>query len=369
MIKEIGFWDYTCPRHGSLERYTQADWDELLDDMASGGFNSLVLGVKWLTTGYRSRLPWLDQDPTCSAVASDNALIYHALGGARQRGLKVWLLVVATIFSPERFDLPGGFSYWPGEYVVYDLDCPGLAERIEALYVEVIDLFGEQIDGLIVELEFCDGEAPHRIPIYNAWAIANNRPDFAALKNIRLEPRLYPFSHWRDFTTSRRIDTLKRIEQTVRTRGFTGKLASIIEIDNQPAVVMGNVNQEMLAKALPDWAVVTYDGIYDRRRNRLATMDVCIHQPKTLGLETYYLTRGVMTFNIPPELGATSLEDQWRMELEDAAAHQPDILWFMGSDARLDGLVCSDRLLPEWGFAEPRSARLRLLEMVKNQLK
>jgi hypothetical protein len=36
-LKEIGFWDYTCPRHGSLERYTQADWDLLLDDMVAGG--------------------------------------------------------------------------------------------------------------------------------------------------------------------------------------------------------------------------------------------------------------------------------------------------------------------------------------------
>ncbi len=56
-MKEIGFWDYTCPLHGSLERYTEQDWNMLLDDIAEGGFNSLVLGVKWLTTGYYSRLP------------------------------------------------------------------------------------------------------------------------------------------------------------------------------------------------------------------------------------------------------------------------------------------------------------------------
>ena len=53
MMKEIGFWDYTCPFNGSLERYTNQDWDVLLEDMANGGFNSLVLCVKWLTTGYR----------------------------------------------------------------------------------------------------------------------------------------------------------------------------------------------------------------------------------------------------------------------------------------------------------------------------
>jgi hypothetical protein len=36
----------------------------------------------------------------------------------------------------------------------------------------------------------------------------------------------------------------------------------------------------------------------------------------------------------------------------------------MGSDARLDGMVCSHVKLPEWGFADPRLARLRLMEMV-----
>ena len=62
-MREIGFWDYTAPGGGGgLELYRKADWDCLLDDMAAGGFNSLVLGIKCLTTGYRSRLPWLDQD-------------------------------------------------------------------------------------------------------------------------------------------------------------------------------------------------------------------------------------------------------------------------------------------------------------------
>ena len=59
-ISEIGFWEYTCPGHGSVEEYSARDWDVLLDDMSAGGFNSLVLGVKWLSTGYRSRLKWLD---------------------------------------------------------------------------------------------------------------------------------------------------------------------------------------------------------------------------------------------------------------------------------------------------------------------
>ena len=333
----------------------------LLDDMAAGGFNSLVLCVKWLTTGYRSRLPWLDQDPLCSAVATDNAIVHHALLGARSRGIRTWLLVVASIFEAKTFNLPGGADYWPAEYRAYDPDCPGLEERMHALFAEVLGLFGKEADGLVVELEFCDGEAPHRIPIYNAWAQRNNRPDYAAIKAIRLEPRSFPFNHWRDFTTSRRIQVLQDIEGLVRATGFTGRLSSIIEIANEPMAVLGNVNLGMLQSAMPDWSVVTYDGIYDRRRNRLATMDFCIHQPQQAGLEVNFITRGVMTFNIPPQLGPTSLQEQWRMELEDASLHPPDRLWFMGADCRVDGLVCSHIQLPLWGFPDGRTARLRLI--------
>jgi len=362
-MREIGFWDYTCPRNGSLERYTRQDWEVLLDDMAAGGFNSLVLCVKWLTTGYRSRHAWLDQDPTCTAIASDNRLIHEALDGARRRGIRTWLLVVATIFPTEPFRLPGGAAYWGPEFTVYDPDCPGLLERVDQLFEEIVDLFGGQADGMVVELEFCDGEAPHRVPVYNAWAASNGRPDFATIKDVRLEPRAYPFRHWRDFTTARRIDTLKHIERTVRRRGFAGRLSSIVEIDSQPTALLGNVNLEMLRRELPEWPIVTYDSIYDRRRHRLGSMDFCIAEPHRLGFEVDYLTRGVMTFGIPPELGPTTLQEQWRMALEDARQFQPEHLWFMGSDARLDGLVCSDVKLPQWGFADAREARLHLMKL------
>jgi hypothetical protein len=91
-------------------------------------------------------------------------------------------------------------------------------------------------------------------------------------------------------------------------------------------------------------------------------MDFCLHQPRQAGLKPHYLTRGVMTFNIPPDLPPTNLEDQWQMSLEDAQNHQADVLWFMGADCRLNGMVCSDVKLPAWGFPDGRTARLRLLE-------
>ncbi len=364
-MKEIGFWDYTAPQHGSLECYTKQDWDLLLDDMAEGGFNSFVLCIKWMTTGYRSKFAWLDQNEQCTAISSDNELIHYALDGARMRGIKTWILVVATQFPVKQFGLnPLWTEEWTkevfGEYIgYYDLDHPGLQERILDMFGEITELFGHKTDGIIVELEFCDRDEPHRIELYNHWASDNNRPDYASIKNIRLQPRSFPFTHWRDFTTHRRIKMLKEIEALVRAKGFTGEIATICEIEIGPSVVIGGSNLQMIQNEMPSCKLVTYDGIYDRRVNRLATMDFCIEQPKKLGHSVYYLSRGVM-----PSLDDPGpLEQQWRMTLEDARDHQPDGLWFMGSDCRVDGMVCSIHRLPKVGFDNGRDARLKLMGM------
>jgi hypothetical protein len=109
---------------------------------------------------------------------------------------------------------------------------------------------------------------------------------------------------------------------------------------------------------------VTYDSIYDRRINRAASMEFCITEPHQLGFEVQFVTRGVMTFSWPPDGPSMDLEEQWRMSLEDAAQHQPEALWFMGSDARSDGMVCSKSKLPAWGFQTGLEARQKLLQMV-----
>lgn len=370
MIKEIGFWDYTCPGHGSLEYYTRADWDVLLDDMAAGGFNSLVLAVKWMTTGYRSRLPWLDQDASVAAIASDNATLHYALDGARRRGIKTWLLVVASIYHVASFGMAPAASSGEGLMgcAAYDIDQPGLPERILELFGEVAELFGAQADGVVIELEHCDGEAPHRVALYDAWAAANGRPSFAQIKAAPLESRAYPLWDWRDFTTSRRIERYREIAEAMRARGYNGRFATLVEMANAPGVVALNQNLAMLRDALPDWPIVTYDSIYDRRVNRLATMDFCVEQPHANGLEALYLTRGVMTWTWPPDGPALDLPEQWRLAIEDAARHRPDALWFMGSDARSNGLVCSDVKLPQWGCRDGRSARLQLMEMVQKAI-
>jgi len=365
-MQEIGFWDYTCPGNGSLERYTRADWDLLLDDMAAGGMNSFVLCVKWITTGYRSALPWLDQDPLVTAITSDNALIHHALRGARARGMRTHLLVVGTIFPVAAFGMEPThpLARW-GDYGHFDPDLPGVTERILQLFAEVATLFGAEVDGIIAELECSDGAGPHRIPLYDAWAKAEGRRSFAEITQIPLEPRSYPFLEWRDFTTERRVVLLRQVADTLRHCGFTGAVETLTEVASCAGVMVGNVNLERLRVGLPEWELVTYDSIYDRRINRLASMDFCIVQPQALGFHVSYLTRGVMTFGANWSEISDSLDDQWRMSLEDALAFRPQRLWFMGADARLDGMVCSDVKLPQWGYPDGRTARLALMKMAR----
>ncbi len=366
-MKEIGFWDYTCPAHGSLENYTKADWDVLLDDMVEGGFNSLVICPKWLTTGYKSSYDWLDQDPSIAAIQTDNATIHHALQGAKKRGMRTWILVVASIFHVEKFGIKPASPSWVttrkrGEY---DLDQPGVGDRIEMLFGELARLFGKDSDGFIIEFEQCDHEAPHRVALYEQWAKENNRPDFATIKNVALQPRSYPFVHWRDFTTSRRIAMYRRVEKSLRENGFNGTISTIAEMANGPTYVCGNVNLTELHRQLPTWPVLTYDDSYNRHVNRLATRDICMDQPKKIGLETQWLTRGVMTWNWPADAPALNLEEQWRMSMEDAIESKPDVLWFMVADARHEGLGADIKKLPQWGFSDGRTARKRLMAMAK----
>ena len=62
-----------------MEAFKQDDYVSLLDDMAQAGMNSLMIFVKWLTTGYRSRLPFQDQSPDNPVIASDNSLLRRVI--------------------------------------------------------------------------------------------------------------------------------------------------------------------------------------------------------------------------------------------------------------------------------------------------
>jgi len=366
ILQSIGFWDYTCPGHGSVEQYTCDDWSQLLDEMSAAGMNSLVLGVKWLSTGYRSQLNWLDQRSEDSlAVRDDNRVIHHVLAEARKRRIQTWLLVVATQYHIPSFGMePLSQMRW-GDVGLYDLDQPAVEGRIVDLFDEVIQLFGSEADGLVVELEFCDRAAPHRIEPYNQWADTNNRPNYKEISHIPPDPRCSPFEDWRDYTTDRRVDVCRKVEHAVRAGGFHGELAVISEMRSAPYLVMGACNLERLRDGLPGWSLVTYDDLYDRTVNRLASMDICIEQPREVGFDVHWVTRGVMTFSAGFAQGTGDLERQWQLSIEDALNHRPDSLWLMGADARHAGMVCNAELLPQWGFDDGRAARRRLFDMLR----
>ena len=93
-----------------------------------------------------------------------------------------------------------------------------------------------------------------------------------------------------------------------------------------------------------------------------------MEQPRARGFEVYFLTRGVMTFGAGWSDQTMDLAEQWRMSLEDARRFQPDILWFMSGDARVDGLVASSVKLPAWGFPDGRAARRALMRLAREIL-
>ena len=92
-LMEYGFWDYATPGAGGMEAFKQDDYVSLLDDMAQAGMNSLMIFVKWLTTGYRSRLPFQDQSPDNPVIASDNSLLrrVHRGSGQNERSRSGWV--------------------------------------------------------------------------------------------------------------------------------------------------------------------------------------------------------------------------------------------------------------------------------------
>ena len=82
-----------------MERYQRDDYLRLFDDMSGAGMNSLLVCIKWLTTGYRSCLPFLDQLLDNPVIDSDNALLREAIEEARKRDIKVLLGAVVSIYA------------------------------------------------------------------------------------------------------------------------------------------------------------------------------------------------------------------------------------------------------------------------------
>ena len=366
-LLEHGFWDYTCPVTGGMEAFQRDDYTLLLDDMAGAGMNSLVICPKWMTTGYRSRLHFIDQSPDNPVTASDNALLRYAIDEAKKRKIKVWLLAVVNFFEADKF---GDFTphvilksmqdfKFPFPIGVYDSDTPVLAERAAQVCEELVELF-TGIDGLIIELENDNIESPHRIPLYNAWAKENNREPFEKIGHP-INPRARSVSDWRDYTTYRRLEIIKVVEKAVRAKGFHGDLAAICGQWADKYDVSTEINFEIFHSQLPHFSAVTYS--YSNLINRYATKDFGIALPKSLGIKTYHLPRGVMTYAMP-RLGNIKLEQNWLMDVEDFKLFKPDGIWWFGCGSLKDGIHVSLSTLRDIGFRDGVQARRALLKKV-----
>lgn len=362
-MKEFGFWEYTCSGAGRAARYEADDWERLLDDMAGAGMNSLALVVKWYTTGYRSRLEWLDQDVGSPAVATDNALLHSVMQKAHARCIRVWIVAVCSYFRVREFGIAPP-DVRAGDVFAYDPDQPGVLEKVTMMMAEIAELFGGAADGMVVEMENADADRPHRIALYDAWAAAEGRPDHRTLRRKALDPRSYQKHDWRDFTTWRRCCALKQIQQAVRSKGFEGDLAMICEARNEYGAYAQAVNLQAYREAMPGWKAVTYG--YNRDVNRWAGLDFCIEQPKRAGLETYYLGRGVMTYRSCPWDMSISLADHWRIDIEDVSRFPPAGFWFFSADADERPNPHTELArLKAWGFRDGRDARKALLASAK----
>jgi len=365
ILKEHGFWDYTTPGAGGMAGFQRQDFMGLLDDMSKAGMNSLCIYVKWLTTGYRSRLPFQDQLPDCPVIASDNKLLHEVMDEAGKRKIKIWLGGAVTYFDVEKFagqnpwnitETIGGYKL-PIRVGVYDADTPGLTERILQIYQELLDLF-PGVGGLIVELEASGIEQPHRIPLYNKWARENSQPSFQELGHP-LNPRDFDVGPWRDYTTYSRLKILKAVEQAVQSKGFKGDLAMICETGNTAYSAVQEVNLREYRGQFPNWKAITYE--YDKWIHRYAMMDVCVDTPKREGLEVFYLPRGVMTWGMDWPL-PISLEQSWQFDLEDLQTFQPHAVWWFGCGPVGEGAHASLSRIQKSGYRDGVEARRALLK-------
>ncbi|MFA7160446.1 MAG: hypothetical protein WC299_14200 [Kiritimatiellia bacterium] len=367
-IREHGFWDYTCPVAGGMEGFTGDDYLSLLDDMAAVGMNSLAICPKWMTTGYRSRLPYLDQSPANPVIASSNELLRFAIAEARKRKIKVWLAAVVNFFPAKGsgarprsvLDKLLDFKF-PFQVGCYDSDLPLVRARAAEVCAELVELF-PGIGGLVIELENDNIESPRRIPLYNKWAAANKRRPFQELGHP-FNPRYVSMTEWRDYTTHCRLEIVRAVERETRKRGFRGDLALVCGMGGDCYEKKTEVNYEMLHKHAPGCAFVAY-WYENNPHQRFFAKEMGIAAPRMFGVKAFYLPRGVMTWGIPGFKGLP-LEKHWQMDVDDAGLFRPDGLWWFGCGTVNDGVHVSLSKLRKLGYRNGAEARRSLLRICR----
>jgi hypothetical protein len=362
-LQEHGFWEYVTPITGGFETYDYDDYLVALDDMAQAGMNSLMIMVKWMTTGYRSKLPYLDQPRDNKAVASDNRLLRKVIAEARARRIKVWLGAVTSHYDVDKFGstphaVAPGMEGCPFKVGLYDPDSPRMVESGVAIFEELLDEF-PGIGGLMLEMEWVEARAPHRIAPYNEWAKANNRPPYDA-------PETHSDLHWFDYQTAAIIRAAKAVEKAVRAKGFRGDLATINKVNAAVSTPSKGqvVNVKMMRRDCPAWNTINYfyekgeiGGKYDWY------MEAGVTYPKSLGLNVYYLPRGVMTYG-----GWTDrrrIERSWAQDVRDVLKFQPQNVWWFGAGGKKAGTHTSLANIRQMGYADDVAARRALLQITK----
>jgi hypothetical protein len=379
-LQEHGFWDYTAPGTGGMEGYTRDEYAQLLDDVQAsggGGMNSVLVIPKWITTGYRSRLPFLDQHPTNPVTRSDNRLLRDFFDDAKRRGIKTWVGCVATMLPTRHVKTPSLMVHdgvaWGcpppggGGYGTYDLDVPEVVDRAPLICAELVEQF-PMVDGFMLEMEWAAQVTPHREGPYNAWAKANGKPAFAELFT-RFDGRSLEIGPWREYATHRRAELVKVIERELRAANFRGELSMLCETGRSYGSVSQEVRLDQFHAACPEWAAVSYEYSYDKNTpTRLGMMEMAIGLPKRAGMKTYYLPRGVMTWGGRWPM-SISLEESWRRDIEDILRFGPDGVWWFGSGAgAIDGWHVNRERLKQSGFADGRDARKKLMETTRGRL-
>jgi hypothetical protein len=371
-LREYGFWEYTTPGTGGFEQYDYDDYMLALDDMVKAGMNSLLLQIKWVTTGYRSRLPYLDQLPGNKIIESDNELLRKVIRAARSRKIKLWLSLVTNHFEPDKFgSVP--HTIRPNKHNtsiisgLYDPDAPMVVERSAEMFEEILDLFPD-VDGLELEMEYVAVRTPHRIPLYNEWAKANSRPLYD-------DPACVSGFHWFDYQTMGIVKVMRAIEKAVRSKGFKGDLAHINNTGRsvyatetgKKYTAEGAVNIELLHRECPSWSSVDY--VYDKGlkdNNHGWFMDLAVNYPKRIGMNAYYLGRGVMTYTWGNNVwNRQRLERSWEQDIFDVLVHQPHGFWWFGAGSKGPGAHTSLPILKQMGYSDDVAARRTLLKMAE----
>jgi hypothetical protein len=317
--------------------------------------------VKWMTTGYRSQLPFLDQDQNNIAVASDNSSIRELLQAAARRGIKVWLGAVVTqyVASPAwpapaggpRFQVPvNGRSLPIG---VYHLDTPSVVERAAAVMVEIATLFPEAA-GLITEFEGGDEFGADRVPHYERWSREQQLPQLPA------EPGSAAFA---EYAAWRRRQALATVLAKLRGAGCERDHATFCEVIKTHNGPQQTVPLAALARCFPEIAAITYDySCWDAWQESVRQ---CMFEPARHGLRNCFIGRGVMTWNkafcSPQPPLPLPLPLQWQQQAAAALTAPLHAFWWFGAGAHGPGAHVDAGELRDLGFADSRSARTALL--------